>query len=53
MIWIHAFSKNDKGNVSKKDLEKLKGLSEIYLNLSKSALQVLIECGDLIEIKEK
>jgi len=53
LIWIHAFSKNDKGNVSKKDLEKLKGLSEIYLNLSKSALQVLIECGDLIEIKEK
>lgn len=53
LIWVHAFSKNDKGNISKKDLEKLKGLSDIFLNLSKSDLEILIECGDLIEIKEK
>lgn len=51
LIWLHLFDKNDKGNISSKELKKLKTLADILLGLSKSELQGLIEAGELLEVE--
>lgn len=52
LIWLHLFSKNDKGNVSAEELKKLKILSNILLDLSDSELAKLINSGELFEVNE-
>ena len=52
IIWLHCFSKNEKGNVSEKELKKLKALSDILLNLSGDEILKLIELGEVIEVDE-
>jgi hypothetical protein len=50
-IFIHGFAKNEKENLSKKELDALKGLAKILLRLSVNQLKSAIKNGDLIEVK--
>ncbi|NCT56322.1 MAG: type II toxin-antitoxin system RelE/ParE family toxin [Legionella sp.] len=52
IIWLHLFDKNDKGNVSNKELKKLKFLADILLALSDDELNRLIKLGEILEVKE-
>ena len=51
VIWLHLFDKNDKGNISPKELKKLKILADILLGLSSSDLNKLIDVGELLEVE--
>jgi len=50
-IFIHGFAKNEKLNLSKKELIAFKELSKILLRLSPKELEIAIENKDLIEVK--
>ena len=50
-IFIHGFAKNEKSNLSKKELTVFKELSKILLGLSTEDINVAIEKGDFIEVK--
>ena len=52
VVWLHLFSKNEKGNVSITELKKLKLLSNILLETSEDKIVQLIELGELCEVKE-
>lgn len=52
IIWLHLFSKNDKGNVTTNELIKLKLLADILLGLSDSDFTELIKAGEMYEVKE-
>jgi hypothetical protein len=49
-IYIHGFAKNEKSNLSNKELLAFKELSKILLNLSGKEIATTIENGNLIEI---
>ena len=50
-IFIHGFAKNEKGNLSKKELNVFKEFSKILLGLSSKGIVQAIENGDFIEVK--
>ena len=50
-IFIHGFSKNDKSNVSQKELKAFKELAKVLLGLSSKALKTAINNGDFIEVE--
>ncbi|MFO7750287.1 MAG: type II toxin-antitoxin system RelE/ParE family toxin [Desulfobacteraceae bacterium] len=50
-IFVHGFAKNEKSNLSKKELIAFKELSKILLKLSLKELEIAINNGDLIEVK--
>ena len=50
-IFIHGFAKNEKSNLSKKELTVFKELSKILLGLSSDKIKTAIENGDLIKVK--
>jgi len=50
-IFIHGFAKNEKSNLSKKELTALKEFSKILMALSAKEIAVATENGDLIEVK--
>jgi hypothetical protein len=50
-IFVHGFAKNEKSNLSKKELKAFKELSKILLKLSTSEIAIAIEKGNLIEVK--
>ena len=52
VIWLHLFSKNDKGNVTINELKKLKILSNILLDLPGEEITRLIGLGELCEVNE-
>jgi hypothetical protein len=52
VIWLHLFSKNDKGNVTTSELKRLKCLSDILLNLSISEIANLVNLGELFEVNK-
>jgi hypothetical protein len=52
VIWLHLFSKNDKGNVTISELKKLKILSNILLDLPDAEITRLIELGELCEVNK-
>lgn len=52
VIWLHLFSKNDKGNVTTNELKKLKSLSDILLSLPDNDIEKLITLGELYEVNE-
>ena len=52
VIWLHLFSKNEKGNVSTVELKKLKTLSDILLELPEAEIANLIKLGELCEVRE-
>ncbi len=50
-IFIHGFAKNEKANLSKKELHAFKEFSKILLGLSPEGIALAIENGDFIEVK--
>lgn len=52
VVWLHLFSKNEKGNISVTELKKLKLLSNILLEISDDKLIKLLELGELYEVNE-
>ncbi|MEA1966599.1 MAG: type II toxin-antitoxin system RelE/ParE family toxin [Thermodesulfobacteriota bacterium] len=50
-IFIHGFAKNQKSNLSKKELSIFKELSRILLNFSTKEMLIAITNGDIIEVK--
>lgn len=50
-IFVHGFAKNEKSNLSKKELYAFKELSKILLKLSLKEIAIAIENRDLIEVK--
>lgn len=50
-FFIHGFAKNEKSNLSKKELYAFKELAKILLGLSPSEIEKAIENGDFIEVK--
>jgi len=49
-IFVHGFSKNEKSNLTKKELFAFKELSKILLGLSRKKLAIALENGDLMEV---
>ena len=49
-LFIHGFAKNEKGNLSKKELHALKEFSKILLKLPPDHIKVAIENGDFVEV---
>ena len=52
IVWLHLFSKNEKGNVSISELKKLKQLSNILLEIPDNEIATLVELGELCEVNE-
>jgi hypothetical protein len=49
-IFLHGFAKNEKDNLSKKELHALKEFSKILINLSPDHIRIAIKNGDFIEV---
>ncbi len=49
-IFIHGFAKNEKSNLSKKELNAFKEFSKILLGFSKKEITLAIESGSFIEV---
>ena len=50
IIFIHGFAKNEKSNLSKKELIALKEFSKILLAFDEKQISIAIENGDLKEV---
>ncbi len=51
LIFIHGFAKNEKSNLSSKELSAFKEFSKILLRLTKQEIDVAVKNGDLLEVK--
>ncbi|MCK5537392.1 MAG: type II toxin-antitoxin system RelE/ParE family toxin [Bacteroidales bacterium] len=51
MVFIHGFSKNEKSNLTPKELIAFKEFAKILLALSPNAVNIAIKSGDFIEVK--
>ena len=49
-IFIHGFTKNEKDNLSPKELQAFKEFSKVLLELPPEHIKVAIENGDFIEV---
>lgn len=49
-IFVHGYAKNQKANVTKKELEALRRVAEILLNLSPDQIENSIKTGSFIEV---
>ena len=49
-IFIHGFAKNEKSNLSKKELNAFKEFSKILLGFSEKEITIAIENGSFIEV---
>jgi hypothetical protein len=49
-FFAHGFAKNEKANVSGKELRALKQLAAIYLGLSDDQIEAAAAAGELIEV---
>jgi len=52
-IFIHGFAKNEKSNLSSKELIALKEFSKILLSLSDKQITIAIKNGDFREVKDE
>lgn len=50
IVFVHGFAKNEKSNLSKKELIAFKELSKILLSFTAEQLVIAIENGDLVEV---
>jgi hypothetical protein len=50
-IFVHGFAKNEKSNLSKKELVAFKELSKILLKLSPEEIEIAIKNKYLLEVK--
>ena len=51
IIFIHGFAKNEKSNLTKKELAGFKEFAQILLGFSPKAIKRAIKNGDFIEVK--
>lgn len=49
-IFVHGYAKNQKATVSKKELEVLRRVAEIILNLSQEQVENSLKTGTVIEV---
>jgi hypothetical protein len=49
-VYVHGFSKSSKGNISDKELQSLKELAAILLNMNNNELRAAISSGVLVEV---
>ncbi len=49
-FFAHGFAKNEKSNVSMKELKALKQLAAVYLGLSEDEIEAAVAAGELIEV---
>ena len=49
-IFIHGFAKNEKSNLSPKELKAFRELSKILLGLSIEQLNIAVKNGDFVEV---
>ncbi len=49
-IFVHVFSKNEKSNLSQKELHVLKEMAKVLLSFSSNKINVAIKKGDFIEV---
>ena len=52
VVWLHLFSKNEKGNICTSELKKLKLLSKILLDIPDDEVNKLIKLGELCEVNK-
>lgn len=50
-VFIHGFAKNEKANLTRKELQAFKELSKILLGLSPAEIETATENGNFIEVK--
>lgn len=50
-IFVHGFAKNEKSNLSKKELLAFKEFSKVLLGLSKEKIVTALDNRDFIEVK--
>ena len=50
-IFIHGFAKNEKSNLTQKELIVFKELSKILIGFSNQEIETAIQNGDFIEVK--
>jgi len=50
-IFVHGFAKNEKSNLSKKELIAFKEFSKILIGLSEKEIVIAVENGDFNEVK--
>ena len=51
-FFAHGFVKNEKANVSAKELKALKQLAAVYLGLSGDEIEAAIVAGELVEVSD-
>jgi len=51
-IFVHGYAKNEKGNVSKKELTAFRRVAEILLALSFDQIAHSVKTGTFIEVKD-
>jgi hypothetical protein len=49
-FFVHGFAKNDKANVTAKELKALKQLSDVLLGFSDEELRTAQSAGELVEV---
>jgi hypothetical protein len=49
--FVHGFAKNEKTNLSRKELEAFKALAKILLGLSAAEINTAIQNGDFVEVR--
>lgn len=50
IIFIHGFAKNEKSNLTKKELVAFKELSKMLLSFNENQISIATQNGDLIEV---
>ncbi|RWH45299.1 MAG: type II toxin-antitoxin system RelE/ParE family toxin [Mesorhizobium sp.] len=51
-FFVHGFAKNDKANVSAKELKALKQLADVLLGFSDEELRTAQDAGELVEVRD-
>jgi len=51
-FFAHGFAKNEKANLSVKELKALKQLAAVYLSLSEDEVGTAVAAGELIEVSD-
>jgi len=50
-IYVHGFAKNEKSNLSPRELVALKEFAKVLLGLTDEQVQTALQAGDFIEVK--
>jgi len=50
-VFMYGFAKNDRGNISHKEVDVYKKLSNYFLEMPDNKIETLIKVGELFEVK--